>query len=156
MIISHEPGMLKKLKRASWRFQGTFETPLADLERFVSVIISAQPDISGASLVFENLVFPPAHLASLQRTDSQAKAIELEPGMALVAETSETARRLLTAALSDWVDFYWVPTPKPFVIFADHDEYCTFYANTHSGLNSVCDLLGNSGFRRVGGFERGA
>jgi hypothetical protein len=37
---------------------------------------------------------------------------------------------LLEAALGDWVDFLFVPVPKPFAIYADHDDYITLYANS--------------------------
>jgi hypothetical protein len=61
---------------------------------------------------------------------------------------------LLEAALSDWIDFIFVPTPKPFVIYADHDEFTTFYANTKSNLNPVVEALSARGFKRVQDYER--
>ena len=56
--------------------------------------------------------------------------------------------------MSDWVDFVFIPEPKPFVIYADHDEYITFYANTKSNLNRVADALLAQGFKSVQNFER--
>jgi hypothetical protein len=35
-----------------------------------------------------------------------------------------------------------------FVIYADHDEYATFYANTRSNLNRVADALFANGLKR--------
>jgi len=61
---------------------------------------------------------------------------------------------LLNAALSDWVDFIFVPAPKPFVIYADHDEYTTFYANTGSNLNRVAEPLLTQGFEEVSEYQR--
>lgn len=61
---------------------------------------------------------------------------------------------MLEAALGDWVDFVFVPVPKPFVIYADHDEYTTFYANTKSNLNRVAQALIAAGFEKVLDYER--
>ena len=47
-----------------------------------------------------------------------------------------------------------MPTPKPFVIYADHDEFTTFYANTRSNLNRVSDTLLTQGFEEVSGYQR--
>jgi hypothetical protein len=38
----------------------------------------------------------------------------------------EEVPALLVSAFSDWSDFLFVPRPKPFVIYADHDEWVTF------------------------------
>lgn len=61
---------------------------------------------------------------------------------------------LLEAALGDWVNFTFVPKPKPFVIYADHDEYTTFYANTKSNLNGVVQALSGAGFEKVPDYQR--
>lgn len=47
-----------------------------------------------------------------------------------------------------------MPAPKPFVIYADHDEYATFYANTRSNLNRVTDALLTQGFEEVSGYQK--
>jgi hypothetical protein len=70
------------------------------------------------------------------------------------AETVE----LLEAALGDTVDFVAVFSPGPFSIYADHDEYVTFFANEEADLASLEATLVSSGFERkdyVRGF-RGA
>jgi hypothetical protein len=50
-------------------------------------------------------------------------------------------KEALIAVLSDCVDFLFIPTPTSFVIYADHDEYITFYAHTRSNLNQVANPL---------------
>jgi len=40
----------------------------------------------------------------------------------------ETAA-LLRAARADWVDFVFIPNPKPFVVYGDHDEFTTILAH---------------------------
>jgi hypothetical protein len=56
---------------------------------------------------------------------------------------------LLHTAFTDWFDFLFVPTPKPFVIYADHDEYTTFYANTRSNLRRLVETLSAQRFKEI-------
>jgi hypothetical protein len=44
--------------------------------------------------------------------------------------------------------------PKRFVIYADHDEYITFYASSKSNLNAVAMPLKTAGFARVDDWSR--
>ena len=39
------------------------------------------------------------------------------------------------------MDFWFIPTPEAFVIYADHDEYTTFFANSNANLNGVVEPL---------------
>jgi hypothetical protein len=72
----------------------------------------------------------------------------------MTADGELGAEALLLAALGDWVDFVLVPVPKPFVIYADHDEYTTFLASTKSNLNRVVQPLAAAGFQKVPDYER--
>lgn len=69
--------------------------------------------------------------------------------VSLEVDEREKVAKLLHSALSDWVDFLFVPTPKPFVIYTDHDEFTTFYANTKSNLNRIVRALTDNGFEKV-------
>jgi hypothetical protein len=40
------------------------------------------------------------------------------------------------------------------VIYADHDEYTTFYASTKSNLNRIVAALSTDGFEQVTGNTR--
>jgi hypothetical protein len=72
----------------------------------------------------------------------------------IAANGQQEVAELLEAGLSDWVNFAFVPKPKAFVIYADHDEYTTFYANTKSSLNGVVQALSEAGFENVPDYER--
>ena len=50
-------------------------------------------------------------------------------------DESTLVRGLLISLFADAIDFAFIPAPKPFVIFADHDEYTTFFSPTKSNLN---------------------
>jgi len=153
MTVSHSIGAVKKLKRTPWRFQRTFHTPLRDLDRFVATIASAHPEMSSASLIVEGVAFEPKHPPSFVTSEAWRT---LARDITVAADSHASARLLLVAALSDWIDFFFIPEPKTFVIYADHDEYCTFYANRHSHLNRVCDALSTAAFQMVDGYERPA
>ena len=152
MTLSETPGVLKRFRRVPWRFQETFVTPLKDLGPFVSTIVSAHGSVQAGCLTIDQLVFEPKKLnAALFKYSLHAK---VGRDWSLQANGSEEAAELLEAALSDWIDFAFVPTPKPFVIYADHDEYVTFYANTKSNLNTVVGALSMRGYKRVEGYQR--
>ena len=74
--------------------------------------------------------------------------------MSVTAVGRQEVEELLHTTFADWFDFLFVPTPKPFVIYADHDEYTTFYANTRSNLNRVVEALSAQGFESVADYRR--
>jgi hypothetical protein len=149
MRTLHTPGFMKKFKRTQWRFQQTFQTPLNDLDRFVEMILSTV-EPRAALLTIDEYVFVPVHVPALFTVDVRQ---QLAHDWSIEADSSDTAR-LLRASFDDWLDFLFVPEPKPFVIYADHDEYATFYANSKSNLNSVVLPLERAGFIMVHDWQR--
>jgi hypothetical protein len=97
-------------------------------------------------------VFDPKHLSALLAKHSLPAQFGRD--WSLSASGRDEAAELLEAALGDWIDFIFVPTPKPFVIYADHDEYTTFYANRKSNLNPVVEALSARWFKQVQDYER--
>ena len=152
MKLSQIQGSLKRFRRTPWRFQQTFHTPLKNLRPFVSTIASALEPLSGGCVTIDEVVFEPKHLIKLLAEHSLPA--EYGHDWSLTAEGQHETEALLEAALGDWVDFVFVPSPRPFVIYADHDEYATFYANTKSNLNRVAQALSANGFEKVLGYER--
>ena len=147
MIVSANPGSLKRLRKTPWRFQQTFATPLRNLEPFVATIISARGQIQGCTIIIDSVVFESKNLNAILA--SQAPSPRLQAESSIEAAGPQEVGALLHAALSDWVDFWFIPSPKPFVIYADHDEYTTFFANTKSNLNGVVEALLKQGFQKV-------
>ncbi len=152
MTLSETPGSLKRFRRTPWRFQQTFHTPLKNLQLFVSTILSSHQPFPSASLTVDEVVFEPRHMISLLSRYSLPP--QYGHDSCITANGTQQVADLLAAALSDWVDFAFVPTPKPFVIYADHDEYTTFYANTKSNLHPVIQALSNAGFEKVLDYQR--
>jgi len=152
MTLSENPAALKEFRRTTWKFQQTFQTPLKNLQAFVSTIVSAAEPWRAGCLTIEQAVFEPGHLVALLAKNSIPS--RYERGVSLTAAGQEEIEALLCAVLGDWIDFIFVPQPKSFAIYADHDEYTTFYAQTRSNLNRVVKALSDRGFQIVQGYER--
>ncbi|MGC4118108.1 MAG: hypothetical protein QM765_26875 [Myxococcales bacterium] len=144
------PGPLRNFRRSNWEFQATFVTPLGRLPEFVGAILGSarQPFESGA-LEIEEIVFEPKHLMALAARHSLPCPIP----RAFDATSFLEVEELLTAALGDWVDFLFVPSPKPFVIYADHHEYTTLLAHRRRGLTRVLAALSGR-FEEIRGYRR--
>jgi hypothetical protein len=65
------------------------------------------------------------------------------------ADGAAESGELLEAVLSEWIDFFFVPTPERFVIYADHDEYTTFLTNKKATLRDLAQSLTAAKFRAV-------
>src|SRR5438046_10105300 len=115
MTLSAISGSLKNLRKVSWRFQQTFLTPLQNLQPFVATIISGREQIHGATVTIDSVVFEPKHLHALLASQCLPPSLQREWSIEVVGQQQVGA--LLEAALGDWVDFWFVATPKPFVIY---------------------------------------
>jgi hypothetical protein len=151
MTLSEAPGAVKQFRKKAWKFQQTFATPLKNLRTFVTTIVLGQ-EFQGGCLTVDQIVFEPKHLISL--LGSHSIPPRYGRGISLTAQNQQEVAALLEAAFSDWVDFIFIPEPKPFVIFADHDEFTTFFANTRSNLNRVVTVLSAQGFKTIRDYER--
>jgi hypothetical protein len=151
MNVSDAPSALKQLRKASWKFQQTFQTPLKKLEPFVASIVSTVAPQT-ACVTVEQVVFEPKHMIDLLTRYSLPP--RYGKGVSVTATGQREIKELLQAAFADWVDFLFVPSPKPFVMYADHDEYTTFYANTRSNLNRITKALSSQGFEEIAGYQR--
>ena len=152
MNLSTASSPLKQLGKTPWKFQRTLRTPVGNLQLFVSTILSSVPSLQTASVTIEQAVFEPENL--IEVLTGHSLPLQYKKGTSVVAEGEQEIEELLRAALSDCTDFLFVPAPKPFVLYADHDEYATFYANNRSNLNRVTEVLLRKGFEEVLGYQR--
>jgi hypothetical protein len=141
MEFADVPSASKQIRSLGWRFQKTFLTPPPkQLDPYVDVIVSIGRPRT-ACITIDQAVFEPKEWISVLTRNS------LEPryksGVAVTCSGEHEVRELLVATFGGWFDFVYVPSPKRFVIYADHDDYTTFYASTKSNLNSVVtEMLG--------------
>ncbi len=154
MTLTDTPGSMKRFRRSTspWKFQATFLTPLKNLPNFVATISSAYEPFEIASITIDEVIFTPENLLKLFAKHSLPERYGHD--LSIAASSHEEVKALLQAAFTDSVDFIFVPKPKPFVIYADHDEYTTFYANTKSNLNRIVHALSDKGFQRIEDYQR--
>lgn len=149
MTVTTTPGALKKFRRTPWRFQQTVERPKASrLEAFVSTILRCH-DTTAGTVTIDQVVFDTNRLAFICPAGSS-----LTHDTSITAASAEELQALLVAAFWDGPDFIFIPTPKPLVFYADHDEWITFYANTKSHLNRVAHSLAAHGYKLVEDWQR--
>jgi hypothetical protein len=152
-IFSERTEEIRRFHAKPWPFQKTFRTPLKDLNRFVSTFLAPFPLERGA-LSTDEVVFEPKGLLHVLANNSLS--VEDQYHLTIQAEGQPAIADLLQAAFGDWVDFVFVPFPEAFAIYADHDEYTTFYTRDHSTLESVASVLEQSGFEAVLDYTRGS
>ncbi|HZV86677.1 MAG TPA: hypothetical protein VFF95_03955 [Candidatus Binatus sp.] len=152
MNILEAPGALKKFRRTAWKCQQTFLTPMNDLRSFVTAIVSANDQMKSGCVTIEQAVFEPTNLLNVLASHSMPP--RYARGISLTAAGQQEIETLLHAIFSDVIDFIFVPAPRSFAIYADHDEYTTFFAHTRSNLNLVVRTLVDKGFKMVPDYDR--
>ena len=105
-----------------------------------------------AVLSTDEVVFEPKHLLELMAANSVS--VENKLDLNLGAEGGQSIAALLEAALGDWVDFVFVPIPESIAIYADHDEYTTFYCKDESMLTDLASEVGLAGFEPISDYIR--
>jgi hypothetical protein len=152
MTLSESPEFLKKFRKTPWKFQQTFITPHRNLQHFVAEVVSGSLPCRSGRLTLDQVIFEPTNLISL--FNSYSIPPQYGHGWSITAEERQEIEAVLHAAFRDAVDFIFVPTPARFAIFADHDEFTTFYAHTRSNLNRVAEALTRGGFAAVHHYRR--
>jgi hypothetical protein len=152
MNVTLKSGALKKFRRTPWRFQQTMEIPQGHgaHERFATAIVTAHGKIVEAMVIIDEIVFGTECMEALC-PDHAALALARDTSL---SATGHDVPELLAAALMDGLDFVFIPTPKPFVCYADHDQWITFYSNTKSNLNHIIEPLASGGYKLVQDWQR--
>ena len=152
MILSEDPGALKKFRKSAGVFQQTFETPLKNLPAFVSTILNAAGPMQSAKITLDQVVFDPTNLLEMFARYGLPARYERE--ISISAEGREEIETLLCSTLADWIDFCFIPQPHSFSIYADHDEFATFYAQRRGNLSRITEPLPAAGFKLVADYTR--
>ena len=151
-LLSEPTDEIQRFRDDPWPFQQTFKTPLKDLDRFVSICLATFSLEKGA-LSTDEVVFEPKDLLLLLARNSVP--VKDCYHLTIRADGEREIADLLRAALGDWVGFVFVPTPEVVAIYADHDEYTTFYTRDDAALKSVTSNLETAGFEAVLNYTRG-
>jgi hypothetical protein len=143
---------LAAFHRDPWPIQQSFSTPLQGLNHFVSVIADGIP-WEVAELTTDEVVFEPCNTLQLM----ERKQLQLEDywDFNLRVEGQTEIAETLEALLGDSIDFLFLPSPESIAIYADHDEYTTFYSKAAESLKALTQRLTGAGFKSVEGYTRG-
>ena len=115
------------------------------------MITAADGHIEEGTITIDQIVFDTERMTSLCPPDSP---LPLARESSISARNRDEVEALLVAAFMDWPDFIFIPNPKPFVFYADHDDWITFYANTKSHLNQIIGPLSSHGYKLVQHWQR--
>lgn len=118
----------------------------------MSEIVTALAPIEKGIIVMDGYVIEPKNLRKLLSANPQS--MNFTHDWSIESTSIKSIKELLFATFQDWIDFAFIPTPQPFVIYADHDEYTTFYAMIKSNLNRVVQPLLAQGFTQIKDFTR--
>jgi hypothetical protein len=145
-LLSDRTEEVARFRADPWPFQHTFQTPSKELHRFVSTFL-APFSLDKGSLSTDEVVFDPQVLLELMANNSIKVGNHWKWNLGV--EGDQGVAELLESALSDPVDFVFVPTPELFAIYADHDGYITFYAPNEITLLKLISDLESAGFESV-------
>jgi hypothetical protein len=152
MILVESSSQTKRFRKSPWFFQKTFRTPLKKLPAFVADILVVPGAVGDGIVTIESTVFTPVNLGALLGLHSLA--MPSTPDQGIKAANSAEVSDLLEAAFGDAIDFWFVPNPKTFAIYADHDEYVTFFANKKAALTAQFEALLSHGVIGIENYER--
>jgi len=147
------PGSVNRLRRTAAGFQQrTFRAPLERLPAFVATLLAGPLPVTSASVVVRQVVFPARHVEVVLSSHGLPPACQAD--WSIVAEDAGESMALLTATFADWLDFFLVPLPKGYLLYADHDEYTTLFAPRRGTLSRLGDALTCAGFAEVSEYVR--
>lgn len=126
---------------------------MKNLNRFVSALLEPY-SLNSGTLATDEVVFEPKSVLKLV-SDSGGELKNSYKFSLEVTGQTEIAE-LLETVLSDWIDFLFLPSPQLFAIYADHDEYVTFYTPDRKSLLTLVKRLQTAGFQDIHGYSRGS
>jgi hypothetical protein len=152
MRRDESPAALVEFRGVSRPFQQTFVTPLKSLPSFVAAIVAANQEMKLGCVTIEKVVFEPTSLNELLARYSMPERVGF--GTAITGTGQQEVEVLLEAVFSEWIDFIFVPGPESFVIYADHDEYTTFFTRARGDLDRLTEALHVQGTKIVSDYQR--
>ena len=148
MKISTHPSADWRLREAPFPFQTTYITPLKELPEFVGTMLT-QFGVDEGDVWIELIVFEPRELIWYLRGRGFVCDERQLNRAVLQAENKPEMAELLECVLGQWTDFAFIPSPKEFVMYADHDEYTTIFARSAESLSALQTRMENKGFKAV-------
>jgi hypothetical protein len=152
LSVASSPETLKRFRRPTGSYQQTFRTPLDRLPVFVAALLAGNPPITSGAVTVQSVVFTPTHLAAL--LGQHGLPADAAAGATITATGFQEVRDVVSAALADCVDFYFLPRPNHFLLYADHDEFTTIFSARKSAISRVAAAMTTAGIAAVPGYSR--
>jgi hypothetical protein len=137
-----------RLREVALPFQQTYATPDAELSRFVRTLL-APFDVNEGALWVEQIIFEPKELIWYLRGRGFTYSEGELNTATLIAENTAEVTELLECVLGQWTDFAFIPSPKEFVIYADHDGFTTVFTADDAVLSTLRSSMKLEGFKEV-------
>jgi hypothetical protein len=148
--VESTPGEAKKLRRKAGDAQVTFAVTRADAMAFAAALLSGDQSCERATLVVQETSGALYHVGPL----IAHPPLEPLPRDTTIAATGpEAAAALLAAAVSDYVDFWFAPTPGALLVYADNDGYATVFAHRQGPVSRAGERLQAAGLSEVTGYR---
>jgi hypothetical protein len=134
-------------RRREWKRQMTCETPLEHLPWYTARLVEQLLPFDQALLIIDKVVFDfPPELEDMRRAVGETRPVHQAPGH-LFQDDSEGFRAALEAALSEWIDLRALFSPAKNALWADHDEYTTFFSESSGKVAEVRRVLSEGGVK---------
>lgn len=141
------PWARKQCRRAAGQYQRTFVSPLSQRHLLSKLVLRSAASTRAGLFYIETDVFTTERLEELMAQNEIS--VDRVEGLSITAENRSECQSVLEAALADSADFYFVPEPKPFLLYCDHHDYSTFFAHRKGPLSQLSEALAGGGFREV-------
>ena len=136
-------------RRHAWKRQVTCVTPLKRLPWYTAALIQQLLPFDRALLIIDQVVFDlPPGLEKLRSAAAEQRPVHEAPGHAFEHDV-EGFRGALESALSGWVDLRALFSPSKHALWADHDEYTTFFSESSGTVADVRRVLRDGGVKLV-------
>jgi hypothetical protein len=152
MQAAHTRELVKKARRGAGRFQRTFVIQADTRISFASLLLEQAPGLQSGWFFVENVIFLPANTERLLAEHGLVLPSLRE--VTFTAADASEARSLLAAALRDGLEFYFLPRPSRFLIYADHHEFVTVFMSRKGVLSQLSKRLCDAGVDELPDFVR--
>ncbi|MEK6397606.1 MAG: hypothetical protein V4734_05935 [Terriglobus sp.] len=152
LALGNVGDQITRFKASPPRYEQTFLTPLNDLKRFVSTLLSPFQDKEAAVLI-DTVVFVPYELLEYLATEGFTPQ-EFLRNVQITAFDEHTLASLLEATLGEWIDFLFLPRSGKFALYADHDEFTTLFSDDLSVIEIIQNAMAKAEFKFIDSYKR--
>lgn len=152
VTLGHVGDQVTRFKATPPRYEQTFLTPMNDLPRFVSTLLSPFTE-QEATVLIDTVVFVPYELLGYLAAEGFTPQ-EFLRDVQITASGEHTPPSLLEATLSESIDFLFLPVSGKFALYADHDEFTTLFSDDLSVIEAIQNTMSKADFEFIDSYKR--